>query len=181
MHGARTRHRARGFTLIEAVATMTVLAVVSVAASRIIFAATDAYAGSAARSHLSAEGSAAMERIAAELRAIPSRAGAPGTPWIDSVSANSVSWGGGSTLSRSGDRVLLAVDGDAARTLLSNVSAFSIACFDAADQPLPANLSGSACDAVRRIEITLTLSRSGVNETLRTRVFPRCATTGAAP
>lgn len=159
---------------------MTVLAVVSVAASRIIFAATNAYAGSAARSHLSAEGSAAMERITAELRSIPSRAGAPGTPWIDSVSAASISWGGG-TLSRSADRVVLALDGDAARTLLSDVSAFSVACFDADNQPLPASLSGSACHAVRRIEITLTLSRSGANETLRTRVFPRCATTGAAP
>lgn len=181
MGHARAHRRGRGFTLVEAVATMTVLAVVSVAASRIIFAATDAYAGAAATSHLSTEASAAMERIAAELRALPSRTGSPGTPWIDSVTATSIAWGGTSSLSRSGSIVTLTIDGAAAGTLLADVSGFTIACYDQNGQALAQTLSGAACDAVRRIEITLTLSRSGASETLRTRIFPRAASAGGAP
>jgi prepilin-type N-terminal cleavage/methylation domain-containing protein len=172
---------ARGFTLVEAVATMTILAVVSVAASRIIFTAADNYAGSAVRSELSASASAAMERIAFELRRIPSRDGAPGVPRIDSVTPAAIAWGGNSTLAHTGTALTLMIDGGAPRTLLGDVQAFSIACFDSSNQPLAANLSGSACDAVRRIELTLTLSRAGASETLRTRVFPRSAAGGGQP
>ncbi|MBX3403620.1 MAG: prepilin-type N-terminal cleavage/methylation domain-containing protein [Phycisphaeraceae bacterium] len=180
MRHARTHRRGRGFTLVEAVATMTVLAVVSIAASRIIFAAADAYIGAASSSHLSSEASAAMERIASELRGVPSRAGSPGTPWIDSVTATSVAWGGTSSLARSGSVVMLTIDGGTPRTLLSNVTGFSIACYDQNGQAMAQTLSGAACDAVRRIEITLTLSRSGASETLRTRIFPRAALAGVA-
>lgn len=181
MSSRRAQPRARGFTLVEAVATMTVLAVVSVAASRIIFAAADSYADSAVRSELSASASAAMERMALELRGVPSRDAAPGTPWIDSVTASSIGWGGSSTLARSGSELVLATDGGAARILLGDVQAFSITCFDANGQPLAAVLSGAACDAVRRIEIAVTVGRSGASETIRTRVFVRCASTEAAP
>lgn len=181
MHNRSNHPAARAFTLTEAVAAMTVLAVVSVAASRIIFAAADNYAGSAVRSDLSASLSAALERIALELREIPSRDAAPGTPWIDSVSPASIAWGGHGSLARGGTQLMLTTEGGQARTLLDDVEAFSIACFDADNQPLASSLSGSACDAVRRIEVTITLSRAGASETLRTRVFPRCAASGGAP
>lgn len=181
MSSGRAQPRARGFTLVEAVATMTVLAVVSVAASRIIFAAADSYADSAVRSELSTSVSSAMERMALELRGIPSRDGAPGTPWIESVTATSIAWGASSSLARSGSELMLAAEGAAARTLLGDVEGFSIACFDADNQPLAATLAGAACDAVRRVEITVTVGRGGASETVRTRVFVRCASTEAAP
>lgn len=178
MKARRSHPGARGFTLVEAVATMTVLAVVPVAASRIIFAAADSYADSAVRSELSSSVSSAMERMAMELRGIPSQEGAPGTPWIDSVTATSIAWGGNNSLARSGSEVMLATGGAAARTLLGDVESFSIACFDADNLPLAAALAGAACDAVRRVEITVTVTRNGASETLRTRVFLRCAAMG---
>lgn len=170
----------RGFTLVEAVATMTILAVVSMAASRIIFAATDAYASDAVRSELVQDLSSAMERITSELRSIPSRNASPGTPWIDSIAGGLIEFGTGSQLALDGESLELAVDGGPARMLVDHVTSFTIACFDESGQALTLPLSGAACDVIRRMEVQITKSRHGTSETLRTRVFLRCAMAGGA-
>jgi len=165
----------RGFTLIEAIATMAILAVVSLSASRIIFAAADAYAADATRSELTLDQSAAMERITSELRGVPARDTAPGTPWIDSVSSSMISFGGDSEMQLSGTTLTLLNDGGPARIVLKNVTAFSLACFDEAGQAITLPVSGSGCDPIRRIQVMMTCTRHGVTESLRTRVFLRCA------
>lgn len=181
-HRRPIRRRAgRGFTLVEAVATMTIIAIVAGVSSRLILSGADGYASAATRAELANSASAAMERIAAELREIPFRPStSPVEPYLDSVAANSISWAGGTSLALSGTNLQLTVGGTA-RTLAANVSAFSIRCYDQNNSALSTSLSGNACDAVQRIEITLTLTRSGVSETLRTRVFLRCLMAGASP
>jgi len=165
----------RGFTLVEAIATMAILAVVSLSASRIIFAASDAYATDATRSQLTLDLSAAMERIASELRAVPSRESAPGTPWIDAVSVNAITYGDGSELEYLEETLtLLSGDGPAC-ILLKNVASFSLACFDEAGQAIALPVTGAGCNSIRRIQVTVSCTRHGVTETLRTRVFLRCA------
>jgi hypothetical protein len=157
---------------------MTILAVLSLSASRIIFAAADAYASDAVRAELTLDLSAAMERIVAEVRTIPSRDASPGSPWIDFAAADSLEFGTGHALTLDGESLMLTIDGGPPRTLLDHVSGFTIACFDEAGAPLTLPLSGSACDPIRRIEFTVARTRHGVSETLRTRVFLRCTLAG---
>jgi prepilin-type N-terminal cleavage/methylation domain-containing protein len=168
----------RGFTLVEAVATITILAVVSMTASRIIFAAADAYAGEATRAELTLDLSAAMERIAGELRAIPSRDASPGTPWIDVATASGVTFGNGSRLALVSDRLELTIEGGPARALLEDVAAFELTYFDEAGQPINAPVAGAARDTIRRIGVSVTRGKHGVVEQLRTRVYIRSAAAG---
>jgi len=163
----------RGFTLVEAVATMSILAVVSASASRIIFAAADAYAADVTRAELTADLSTALERITAEVRSLPSRPASPGTPWIDSASATTLNFGGASTLTLNGSELRLTIGGGATRVLLKDVAAFTLAYFDEANAGLTPPLSGSACDAIRRVQVTVARTRAGTMETLRTRVYLR--------
>jgi prepilin-type N-terminal cleavage/methylation domain-containing protein len=179
MHRTR-RPSPRAFTLVEALATISILALVSLAASRIIFAASDAYAASAVRAELSQDLSSAMERIAAEFRSIPYQNASPGVPQISSATGTSISYGVDSGLQAVGGVLSLRSGGGPARTLLTDVTAFTLACFDEANQLLPLPLSGSACDAVRRIEVSITRTRNGASETLRSKIFLRCAIAGGA-
>lgn len=168
----------RGFTLVEAVATITILAVVSMAASRIIFAAADVYAGEATRAELTLDLSAAMERMTTELRAIPSRDASPGTPWIDSATASGVTFGDGSMLALVSDRLELTIEGGPARVLLEDVTAFELAYFDEAGQSINAPVVGAARDTIRRIGVSVTRGKHGVVEQLRTRVYIRSTAAG---
>lgn len=181
MMGCTIRSRSvprRAFTLVEAVATITIIAIIAGASSRLIFAGADGYASAATRAELANAASAAMERIALELREVAARpASSPVEPHLDSVTASSISWEGGVSLALSGSEVILTTGG-VGRTLVADVGSFAIQCFDESGTPLASTLSGDACDAVRRIQITLTLTRSGVSETLRTRVFLRCMIAG---
>ncbi len=179
--GSRGRRPARGFTLVEAVATMSIIAVVSVVASRSIFAAADAYASAATRAELSGSLSAALDRLSTDLRAIPFRPEtSPTEPFLDSLTPTSIAWSNGTGFSLSGTD-LLYTSGGASSILLENVSSLSLQAFDAGNSELGENLSGNGCDAVRRVQITISATRFGVTETLRTRVFLRCMMAGAAP
>lgn len=178
--GPATPHP-RAFTLVEAIATMTIIAVVMAAVSRIVFAATDGYASTVTRASLSNAASAALDRIAAEIRNIPQRPAAdPPEPDVDAVTPASLSWSGTHSLALDGSTLRYTTDG-AASILLENVTGLSIRTFDESDAPLAATLAGAACGAVRRVEVTVTVSAAGVSETLRTRVFLRCMAAGTAP
>lgn len=169
----------RGFTLVEAIATITIVGILAVMSSRLIMAGADGYAAAATRAELVNEGSAALERIAVALRNIPQRAATtPAEPAIVSVTDDSIVWDDGMGLTRSGNQLLLTVNGIAS-PLTHNLADLQIRVFDANNESLGLSLSGDACDAIRRVEITLTLSRHGVTETLRTRIFLRCMVAGA--
>ena len=75
--------------------------------------------------------------------------------------------------------VMLVEDGGAAAVLLSDVSSLAVQTYDESNAALAASLSGAACDDIRRVAVAITIERSGVTETLRTKLFLRCTMAGA--
>ncbi len=181
----RQRHLAtlRGFTLIESIASMVVLAVLGSITSLLILNAVDGYSDAATSAQLHGEASIALDRAVRELRRIELDSGASGiAPNIDTVTATSITWSdsapGSYSLSVSGSDVMLAVDGGAAAILLADATAFSVATYDESNTALAASLTGVACDPIRRIAIDVTLRQGEVIESLRTKLFIRSTMSG---
>jgi prepilin-type N-terminal cleavage/methylation domain-containing protein len=170
----------RGFTLIEAMATIVVLAALGAAASNILLAGLDGYVNAATAAQLHTEASIALDRIVRELRRVSLDSAADGiAPDIDSVTASTIAWGGDSSLALDGTTLMFVDDGAAAAVLLSDVAAFAVQCYDEDNTPLAVELSDDACDPIRRVAIIVSLERRGVVETLRAKVFIRSTMTGA--
>ena len=72
-----------------------------------------------------------------------------------------------------GGNVSLRPVGGTSQLLLEDVTTFDIACYDQNNNDLGATLSPPATDDIRRIEFTITLTREGVSQTLRTKVYMR--------
>lgn len=178
---ARSRPRRRGgFTLIEAISTIVILSIVGGVASNIVLASADAYFEASTRGQVHTEISVAMDRIVRELRDIDLDPGAGGVaPNIDDVTAASIDWEGDDSLSMNGTDLQLEID-SSRRTLLTDVTAFAVQAYDEDGAALGATLTGVQCDPVRRISLTITVTRSGVAETVRTLVFLRSTMAGGA-
>lgn len=177
--------RRRGFTLVEAIATIVILAVVMGVASRLVHAGADSYTAGSVRAEMHAQLSSAMDRITSELREVRAApASSPAAPDVSSVTPTSISWTGpdgiARTLALSGSTLNLTVGGAGAAALALNVSGLAVACYDQENTALAANLSGASTAAIRRVELTLQASVGGVGDTLRTRVFLRCTVAGGA-
>jgi prepilin-type N-terminal cleavage/methylation domain-containing protein len=175
----------RAFTLVEVICTISILAVVGVLASRLVFTGSDQYLAAASRSAIGAELASAMERIATEVRQIPAKAGvSPTEANLGAISANSLAWTDAGSVSRvlalSGTNLTI-TEGADTFVLLSNVTAFGVQAYDQSNTALPAALASGATAAVRRLEISITVSRSGQSESLRSRFFLRCTVEGGAP
>ncbi len=186
MTQASSRHRSSpaGFTLVEALATIVILGIVGTIGSSILLTASDGYLKASTSAQLHTELSIALDRIVRELRKIELDAGAGGiAPDIDTVTATTIEWtdtdDDAYELSLSGTDLELGVDGSATAVLLTDVTAFSVDTYDEDDSALSASLSGAACDPIRRIEISITLQRYGVSETLSTKVYLRATLAGA--
>jgi prepilin-type N-terminal cleavage/methylation domain-containing protein len=174
--------RRRGFTLVEAIATMVIISVLGSAASMVIARAAGMYAAAATTGQLQAELSAAMDRLEREVRAIRPKAGTPGAADLSGATASGLSWtaaGGACAISWSGGQLLLAKDGGAAAAILTDVSALSVQCYDESGVALAPTLSAEACEALRRISITATLTRHGSTAMLRSGIYLRSTMTGA--
>jgi prepilin-type N-terminal cleavage/methylation domain-containing protein len=183
--GRQNRICSRAFTLVEVICTISILAVVGVLASRLVFTASDQYLAAASRSAIGAELASTMERIATEVRQIPAKAGvSPTEANLGAISASSLAWTDASAVSRvlalSGTNLTM-TEGASTFVLLSNVTAFSVQAYDQSNIALAASLASGATAAVRRLEITITVSRSGQSESLRSRLFLRCTVEGGAP
>lgn len=179
----RTRSpRPRAFTLVELIVALTILAVVAVLASGVIWQGVTACRDGATAPQVHAELSGALERITRELRAIPQRAGAPSAvPDISSITPTSISWSTGSSLSLSGTDLLLAIGGGAPCVLLRDVTALSIGGLDQEAHALAATLTGSECDPVQRVSVSITQAREGISDSLQVTVFIRSLMQGASP
>jgi prepilin-type N-terminal cleavage/methylation domain-containing protein len=172
----------RGFTLVETIAVMAVLAAVGSVSSLIIYSSVNGYRSASARSIAHECSAAAMERLSVEFRQVPLDPDSATTaPLITSVTPTSIVWGSGSTLSLDGSNLRFVDGGAAAVTLLSNVSGFSVQCYNESNTALATTLSGVACQPIRRIGLTLTVSHDGQPDTIRSKFFIRSAMAGGAP
>ncbi len=173
----------RGFTLIEAITTIVLLSILGMFGSLIILNNTEGYIDASTRSQLHAELSISLDRIVRELRKIKLDSGAAGVaPDIDTVTSTSIAWrdtdGDAYSLSLSGSNLLLAVNGAASNILLSDVTAFSLNTYDESNVQLSASLTGASCDPIRRVELSITMTRQGVSETLGTKLLIRSTMSG---
>jgi prepilin-type N-terminal cleavage/methylation domain-containing protein len=176
--GRLSKHPA--FTLVEVIASIVIVAVLAVTSASLLGNVTSGYTAAATRAELINDGSAALERLVTSIRDIPLRASVtPAEPSIATITTDSITWDGNQGFALSGTNLQLTVTG-VTTTLLGNVSNFQVRAFDQNSAAMAVSLSGNACDPVRRIELTFTLSRNGVSETLRTRVFLRCMMNGAS-
>lgn len=176
------RRARRGFTIVEAIAVISVLAALGSIASTLIYTSVSGYRNISTQAQLVEEGSTALERLQTELRKIPLDSTASGTaPLISSVTATSMAWNSNYSLSLSGTQLSLTENGGTSSALLNNVSSLTIQCYDESNTALAASLSGSACNSIRRIAITITLTRDSITTTLRTKVFLRSTMSGGVP
>lgn len=167
-----------GFTLIESIVTMVILAIIMVMVSRLFLAASQGYTSAAEHGELHTAVSCAMDRIVTELRNARVKSGSsPSSADITSTTASSIAWmdsdGKSRSVTLSGTDLLYSEAGGTGAVLASNISSFSIATFDESNEALATSLSGSATADIRRVQITLVGSHAGVVDTIRTRVFPR--------
>jgi prepilin-type N-terminal cleavage/methylation domain-containing protein len=169
---------ARGFTLVEAICALTVLSVMGSVSSGLVFTAIRSCRDAAASSQLHEEASVAMEVMMRELRGVDLTGS--GAPDISAVTPASISYGT-SAFSASGGNLTWVDAGAAGVTLVSGVSAFEVRCYDGTNTELDGTLSGAGCAAIRRVSVSLTVTRDGVSETVRSRVFLRCFMEGVAP
>src|SRR5436190_21643080 len=92
-----------GFTLIEAIATIVILAALGSVASTNLMTAMNGYTTAAVGAQMQSEGSVVLDRIVREFRKIQRDTSASTTaPLISSVTASSISWNTTSSLSLSG-------------------------------------------------------------------------------
>lgn len=174
-----TRKVRRGFTLVEAIATMSVLIALASVSSTLIYSFVTSYRDASVKGQLHMEASTAFDRITRALWSISRDSSASvNAPQISSVTSNSISFNGNWTLALSGTQLMLTESGGTARPIMNSVSAFSIAVYNESNAAITLPVSGSATQAIRRIQIQVTNSRETVSETLRTRVFLRATMAG---
>ncbi len=183
----RTHHfgrRRRGFTLVESMATISVLGILGSSASFLILDAVDDYTDASVTVQLHGEMSVALDRAMREIRKIElDSSAADVAPNITSVTATTLVWENSSSnvyrLAMVGSELRLQIAAGAVATLLTDVTALAISIYDEDNADLGASCAGAGCDAVRRVVVDVTTQRSGVTESLRFKAFIRSTMSGA--
>jgi len=175
------RHRRRGFTLVESLCALSIVAIAGSVASSVVYSAVRSYRDASARAVLHTGVATAMDDAFRLLSSISRDTSASVVaPAISSLTATSITWNSNWSLSLSGSQLMYSEAGATARSLLDNVTSFSITAYDESNAALGASLSGSATQAIRRLQLQVTVTRDGVSDTLRMRVFIRSMMSGAA-
>ncbi len=177
----RRRRRLRGgFTLVELVATMTVLGTIAAVASRVLFICVDGYVGASVAGQLQSEMSVGLTRLVEEVREVPLDASASGTaPDITSVTATSLTWQTDRRVYLAGSTLQYEESGGSGALLLADVTGWTVEAYDESGVALALPLSGDACDAVRRVVFEVELTRYGETRRLRGSAFIRAMMAGA--
>jgi type II secretory pathway pseudopilin PulG len=169
----RRRHaaRRRAYTLIETISSIVVIGIIGTLASRILLQASQGDRAASTRAQLAAEVSMTMDRIVREVRDINRDPG--GGPAINAITPASLQWQNDCALTLLGTNLELAINGAAGSVLQTDITSFALTAFDDQGNVLSATMSGAACTAIRRVEISVTATRDGSAVSLRTRVFTR--------
>lgn len=167
----------RGFTLVELIAAITILTFVALVSGSVLWTAIDAASRGGVQADLHSTISTAAEQVSRHLRNIPRKTLSP-APDIASISPTSITWSSNTTLSLSGNNLVISIAGGPTRTLLQNVRALDLRAYDESNTALGANLAGAQCDSIRRISIRIEVSRGDGIEVVRTKVFIRSLISG---
>jgi prepilin-type N-terminal cleavage/methylation domain-containing protein len=116
----------RAFTLIEAIAAIVILSLISAIIVPVIFSAGDAYANSASTRRTAEKGAYAMERVVRLLRDTPASA-TRGKVDVTIANPSQVRFGDGHGVELTGTTLSLRDTSGALSTLCDNVSNFTIA------------------------------------------------------
>ena len=176
----------KGFTLIEALAVIVVLGVLGSIAASLVGEYGRQYSETATLADIHAELSTTLDRLVREFRAIPfdSDAGQVAAD-IRLGSAAQLRWGDANHVRLNSSNLEYSSDLTNYAVLLGDVSAFTLQYYDESDTPLLSDpsdtLTEGAADtmSVRRISISLTVTRNGVSDTLSAKVFLRSTMAGA--
>ena len=166
----------RGFTLVEATVTITVLGILGSVASLTVGEAVSHYADKATTGQLFAEANSTLQRLAADIRQIPAQR--DGNPAIVRLDPDRLQLTNGWSVQLLAPNLRLHDQGRPG-VLQTDVIDFRLTAFDEAGAQLPDSLNGQATAEIRRIGLSLTLSRGGVEASLETLIFIR--STGAPP
>ncbi len=191
MMNGRFHHPRRrgGFTLIEAMATITVLSILGSMASFLIVDAVDGYVDAVTSAQLHAELAIALDRLTREIRKIDNdETAGPTDPDIDTVTQagteDAMTWTDSLdrtySLSKTGSNLMLAVESGAPAVLLSDVTAFAISIYDQDNTQIVGDKGAGDpdLDLIRRVLLDVTLTRHNVTESLRSKVFIRSTMSG---
>ncbi len=174
MRPRRLNPARRAFTIVEAVAVISILAAVGSVVSMLLYTGSKSYTDAAATAQLQAERPGAMARMMRELRYIPiDQTSSPIIPKINSVTASSITWNTNSSITVSSGQLQMVLNGGTAETLVQNITSLVISTFDDSNAALGATLSGAQCNTIRRIQVQITIARDGATQTLRSRVYLR--------
>jgi prepilin-type N-terminal cleavage/methylation domain-containing protein len=170
------RSRCAGFTLIESIAVIVILSIIATTAALLIGQMATMYRDRAVQGQLHVEASVALDRLMREIRAIENTDDEGTTiPNITGASTTEIQWGAGKLIDVDSGNLRLNADGTNTDILATDVSAIAFNYFDDTHTSL---LSGSSVPSddlgsIRRVSVSLTLSRYGETETLHTLVFLR--------
>jgi len=167
-------------------ASIAVIGLLGSTGAYLILDAMDDYMEATTTAQLHAELSVGLDRIVREVRRIeldPELAGA--VPHIIDYTATSLDWEEGPTgsvvtysVSLVATDLLLEADGFTG-SILTDAISFTVRAFNEDNTYLAPPLTLAACAPIRRIEFTAAITRSGVTETLRAKVYLRSTMAGA--
>ncbi len=167
-------------------ASIAVIGLLGSTGAYLILDAMDDYMEATTTAQLHAELSVGLDRIVREVRRIeldPELAGA--VPHIIDYTATSLDWEEGPTgsmvtysVSLVATDLLLEADGFTG-PILTDATSLIIRAYDENNLYLCPPLTLAACAPIRRIEFTLGVTRSGVSDALRSKVYLRAAMAGS--
>lgn len=181
--GRRRRGPARGFTLIEALASIVILSTLGSGVAAVMLRAAESFSAASVDARVHSQLSASMAAIDRVLREVPLRSDGLG-PDLTQVTSSGLQWstaGGAASLALVSGQLMLDPGSGSAAPLMSVVTTLSVQAFDENNGQLTGSLGGSAVYPVRRLLVSVTASEDGREQSLRCKVFLRCMIQGATP
>ena len=178
-----SRRRTRAFTLIETIAAMVVLSIIASSAALLVGRIGVSFRDRSVHDQLHLEVSVALDRIVREVREITASDNGSGVvPDITAAGSTELQWGTGRLIDLTGTQLRINVDGTNTDLLTGNVSALALDFLDEAGSSLLLSgvVSGGNLANIQRVQVSLTVTRSGISETLHTLIFLRALTNPSA-